>query len=656
MVKTTRRDFMKLSAAAGTAIFVTDRGRVFAQSVTGSPTLKKFVQPLPLFGVDIPLAQGGGSLLNPNTVKDRYGADFYRIVLGQYSQRMHPQLRPTRLWGYADATRTLPRFQYLGSPILAQKGVPVRANFINLLPPIHPLPVDTTIPGAETGQHVNRAAIHLHGGRVPWVSDGGPFHWFTPNGMKGPSVVKWLPDAFGRPTDDYWYPNDDAARFMWYHDHAVGITRLNAYAGLATGYILTDPEELASGLPLAGIVLVLQDKTFKKVADRWGLPGDLWYPHIYDAEVGDGGKPLPNPSCVPEFFGDTTVINGAVCPYLVVKPTTYRFRLLNGSQSRFYNLRLFKEVKDGAGRWTGRVTNGPALSAQDAVPGPDFLVIGSEGGFLPSPAPVSSAAPQGIEPSSGFAYHLLLGPGERSDVLIDFSGVANGTRFILYNDAPGPFPMGDPPVDALQASPDTANLLEVIVSSVRGLDDPLFNAESFTIPTVAQTPLAPSDPAPFVKSLHEDFDAYGRLIQLIGDGTPHAYLDRPTEIGRPGEVQVWDVYNDTGDTHPLHFHLFNVQVVGRATFSAIGSQSNPTTPTPDSGFTPPDPNEQGWKETVRMNPTQVTRVRGKFDHPPTPVKVPDSPRFPGHFEYVWHCHILEHEEHDMMRPLLVTKT
>jgi len=650
-VKTTRREFIKVGTAAGTVFLLTPRGKLIAAPQIGSPPLTRFRDRMPMFGSDIPLAQP-----TPDSVT---GADYYRVILGQYSQKLHSQAGPTRLWGYADATKGLPRFQYLGSPILARQNHPVRISFVNQLPNLHPLPVDTTIPGAETGQLQNRAAVHLHGGHVPWMSDGGPFHWFAPNGSVGPSVVPWLPNSNGDLTNDYWYPNDQTSRLMWYHDHAVGITRLNAYAGLASGYILTDvlnaqggieKDWVGGGLPFPGIVVVLQEKQFKAEADQWGKTWDLWYPSVYDAEVGEPTPPftgttlpLPFPSCVPEFFGDTTVINGAVCPYIVVKPQIQRFRILNGAQSRFYNLRLFYEKPTGK-------------QADLSRPGPDFTVIGTEGGFLPQPVIVTPTEPTGSvtnEDGVEIFYHLLLGPAERADLLVDFHGLA-GSRFVLYNDAPGPFPSGDPVIDSGNGkTPDTANLLEIIVADTA---DAIAGTELVTPVNNIVNPLK-TPGAPIVKTLNEGFDEYGRLIQLLGTDRALVFRDPITEFGAPGDIQVWDIYNTTADTHPIHFHLVNIQIVGRAPFSRVGQNVG-------ASLVPPDPYERGWKETVRMNPGTVTRVVFKLDVPPTPpgVAVPVSPRLKtitqggktyGFYEYVWHCHILEHEEHDMMRPFAV---
>ena len=272
------------------------------------------------------------------------GADYYQLVAGEYTQQLHPQLpHPTRLWGYADATTGMHR--HLGPVIVAQRGTPVRLSVTNYLPPVHPLPVDTSLPGAELPP--NRIAVHLHGGHVPWVSDGGPFSWFGADGTYGPSAVS-APDM-GAPvpgTFNYYYPNDQSARLMWYHDHAIGITRLNAYAGLASAYVLRDLAEatlIASGaIPSNEIPLVIQDKIFKTRADHGdsrAISGTR--ASTIRRTCGPSGLPLPFPSCVPEFFGDTMLANGLVFPTAHVEQRKYRLRVLNACNARFCTLRLF---------------------------------------------------------------------------------------------------------------------------------------------------------------------------------------------------------------------------------------------------------------------------------------------------------------------------
>jgi len=630
--------------------------------------------------------------------------DLYNLAAVQYSQLMHPDLpSPTTLWGYMD--QVTGKSAYLGPIIAATRNRPVMLRVKNQLPNKHPLPVDTSLMGADNGAAQNRMTIHLHGGLVPWTSDGGPFSWFTPTGA-GPNSGAgecFLNGIAGSPgAAQYYYPNNQSARLMWYHDHAVGITRLNAYAGLASAYLVTD--DVVNGLVSAGLLpglnytvpLIIQDKTFKSTFDNWGKPGDLWYPSVYQAnsednetgrwDLGDpsdgftpGGSPV-TPSCVPEFFADTPVINGEAYPYLQVEPRRYRVVILNGSQARFYNLNLFYENKFQPGE--------PDLGRG----GPAFIQVGNEGGLLPAPVVhnmppvlIPTAADDSCDPDG--PHSLLMAPAERADLIIDFSGCRPGDRLILYNDAPAPFPGGDTrndyytgnpdqraeggaPTTGLGKGPNTRTLMQIQVVALKGAADPLnfsstLNALSSGLPTAYANSHIPFgepdlDPnAPGVlhenKTLNEDFDSNGRLIQRVGTDQPlykdsfaRNYMDSPTEVYQNNQVVVWDIYNTTGDTHPMHFHLANVQVIGSAPFEDVGV-------TPPS-FRPPDPNYRGWKETVRMNPGEVTRVIMKFSLPTgLPFSVPGSPRaglLNGH-EYVWHCHILEHEEHDMMRPLVI---
>jgi len=704
-VKHTRRSFIKTSAFVGAGLAVAGR-RVLAH---GDPikNLRKFVASLPMPGPT------GISLASPNTTLYQ-GTDYYRIVMGQYRQQMHPDLPPTKLWGYADATKGPPRFRYLGSSIVATKGRPVRIAFQNMLPPVHPLPVDTTIPGAETGQLVNRAAVHLHGGFVPWTSDGGPFHWFAPNGTHGPSWMKWLPDSTGKLTADDLWPNDQTARLMWYHDHAVGITRLNAYAGLAAAYVLVDDDEQfmfgAGGIilpgQLPGIPLVLQDKSFKSFADQFGNKGDLDYPSSYGPAEPDSTGTPPTISCVPEFFADTVVINGMAFPQLTLPQGVHRFRMLNGTQSRVWNLQLYKEDRAKPGD--------PNLHKK----GPNFIQIGTEGGFLPAPVVVPSGNQFNVTDYFSHAkiahgplkgapsgYGLVLGGAERADVLIDFSE-ASGS-FILYNDAPAPFPFGDDEVDyytghmvdgVLVGAPDsehgpnTRTLMRITITDGRydglagtELLDRLTRVLDFTVKPklgliVDDADIGTDfDPYPRsnhrIKTLNEGVDPFGRLAQFLGTGNAllggaggtvygQYYEDAVDPIEdkyQAGDIETWDIYNTTGDVHPIHFHLVGVQVIGRARFvQAVDGNPEGGVFAPSGRWYPPDANERGFKETVRMNPGEVIRVVMKFNLPTLPAKVnntypitlPMSPRTGGH-EYVWHCHILEHEEHDMMRPMVV---
>ena len=433
---------------------------------------------------------------------------------------------------------------YLGPIIAATKNVPVRVKYSNLLPKGAAgnlfIPVDTTIGGAGNGQvpiidkttglqaidpatglamweqyTQNRAEMHLHGGLSPWVSDGTPHQWTAPAGettsyKKGASFqnVPDMPDP-GEGSGTLYWTNAQNGRLMFYHDHASGITRLNVYTGEAAGYLITDPAEVAAlGTAIPdpiGIPLVIQDKTFVPsdiaVQDalwdqtKWGAPGDLWYPHVYETNqypgTIDGTNPagrwdwgpwfwpvfpaqfsLPELSATPESYMDTPVINGVAYPTVTVDPKAYRFRVLNAANDRFINLGLY--VADPTaisidGRANTEVTMVPAApnvawpatwptdGRAGGVPdpltaGPNIIQIGNESGLLPH-VNVIPSTPIGFEYNRrsvtvlNVASHgLYMGPAERADVVVDFSQYA-GKTLILYNDAPAPVPAFDPRID-----------------------------------------------------------------------------------------------------------------------------------------------------------------------------------------------------------------
>jgi len=652
------------------------RARAFQQS----PALQKYVQPLPDIGGvgGIPVA-----IADPDPAPVT-GVDHYTIRLAQLTDQLHPGLSgPTTLWGYVPTLglgvgeAVVPR--HLGGIIIAEKDVPIQITFRNELPPVHPLPVDTTIPGAEGA--VNRATVHLHGGFVPWISDGGPLAWFTPgnttsappaNATHGPSFIQNTvlnPDA-GPGEAEYYYPNGQSARLLWYHDHAIGTTRLNAQAGLATAYIIRDDFERglrASGLPDfienggREIPLIIQDKVFRGT-------GALGYPDTYEHDRFESDPPdavQPIPSVVPEFFGDTMLVDGVAYPEVEVEARRYRLRVLNACSARFVNLQLY--LDDGS---ADGVTLDAQLRPTNTSAPSSVLQIGTEGGFLPHPVIVPMNRP--FDPVT-LGGSLILAPAERADLVIDFSGLA-GESVIVYNDAPAPFPGGDPINDYFPGAldnptitqpgfgPDTRQLIRFRVKA-KTSDDPVLaigpgtdlrpgNATLLVEPETFHLP-----PHAHVRklTLNESFDPFGRLIQLLGvehsdRSVPLPFEAQATETPAAGSTEVWEIANLTGDTHPIHFHLVNAQIVSRQPFKLVGPHQSIVAHSPRR---PPDPDEAGWKETVRMHPGEITTVIMKFDLPQDlPFAVPTSPRTGGN-EYVWHCHILEHEEHDMMRPLVV---
>lgn len=654
----TRREFLKAAAASGTLLLASRKAWASPENTFN---LTKFIQPLPTLGsAGIPVATPNTSLVP--------GADYYQLAMGAYEHQFHPELpKASRVWGYADASTTTPNFRYLGGAIVARRDRPVIIKAANNLQLPHPLPVDETVMGADDPVNMphNKAVIHLHGGFVPWNSDGGPHAWFSPDGKHGASFQ----NGNGTPGEAlFYYPNQQSARLMWFHDHALGTTRLNAYAGLASAYILRDEVEefLISKrlIPSREVPLIIQDKSFVTQADNdsgyiWGEPGDLWYPYI------NQDAPEVFPSLLPEVFAEHSILNGAAYPYVELEPRHYRFRILNAAQARFYNLQLY--YADSTGK-----------QANLNKPGPRFIQIGTEGGFLPFPVAHAKTPHPVVFDEMGMpvSYNLLLAPAERADIVVDFSNVPVGSKLILYTDAPAPFPMGgdDTDFDDQFTGPNTRTLLQIRIMPRVGPSDPhsLNALESMAHDNFSHAspqasilglikPLKTKDAVRTRDlTLNEDVDEFGRLRQTLGTNVQTGtFEDRPffgipyhhevTESPRVGDVEIWRIFNPSADTHPIHFHLVNVQVLSRQPFEIESYDGTPTFTGPPRS---PDLNELGWKETVRMNPGECTTVIMKFDLPRTPFVVPESNRTGGH-EYVWHCHILEHEEHDMMRPLVV---
>lgn len=730
----TRRQLLKYSAVAGAAM--TLPWGCGGSSAGSSPkNIRKFVTSLP--GLGPSGANEIGQYLPLATKSTQMFAgiptDVYNLGVAQFGQKMHPDLPgPTHFSGYYDLATSDQK--YLAGVIVAKRGTPVMLNVTNKLPNKALIPVDPTIMAGPNGLMVgdlplNRIAVHLHGGATPWFSDGTPFQWFDPTGKTGPSFMNVPGTNPAAGTATYYYPMNQSARLLWYHDHAIGITRTNAYTGIASALIIVDDFEIAlveSGLlpDLVGIPLSIQDKTFvsqdilsRDPSWQWGGPGDLWYPHIYEPNLFPPFPPgtenpkgkydygatvdppsqnlaglLPTPaSIVPEAFLDTILINGGVYPVVNVQPKRVRFRMLNGSQARFYHLNLLREDTSTPGE------------AKVGAPGPVMYQVGTEGGFLPAIAIHNNS---GLLPridtetvNADGPFNLLIAPAERADVVIDFNGVPVGSTFILFNDAPAPFPGGDfryneftgdsdetevggDPPTVPGFGPNTQTLMKIVVTSGSGdsVSTPtwmgllntqlktnflngnqkglLFNNGDPSVPAFPFT-----GPVDRMLTLNEDFDDLGRLIQTIGTtsslsfnnqglkswGLP--YLSASTENPVAGSTEVWQIFNLSGDTHPIHFHLVNVQLIQRQPFEGNPSDGFSFTGPPMR----PDENETGWKETVRMNPDEVTTVIMNFALPNLPTAAMQSAVSPrtGGREYVWHCHILEHEEHDMMRPLIV---
>ncbi|WP_248345569.1 multicopper oxidase family protein [Anaeromyxobacter paludicola] len=533
----------------------------------------------------------------------------------------------TTSWGYDTS--------YLGPTIEARSGRPVVVTYVNGLvdaagaPLAHHLfPVDHTIDGAGWDVPEIRLVPHLHGGHVAAEFDGNPLFWFS-------NDPKAAANGMGGPAGDrvqYTYDNSQEAATLWFHDHAMGVTRLNVYAGLASYYLLRDDAEAALGLPSGAyeVPLVLQDKSFNDDGSLSYASYPLYSTYTHGPLLDPKGNPMY--SSGPETYGNTVVVNGVVWPYLEVEPRKYRFRLLNGADSRFFNLWL-------------------EVAGQGPQPGLQLVQIGAESGLLPA------AVPLGDGPDD---RGLLLANGERADVIIDFSGFA-GKTIVLRNDAAAPYPMGDP-----------ANFNANTVGKVMQfrVTKPLAGADTSAVPAAprAHAPLPEPDGTRIVdlQELSDVYDLYDPTqapsaiprheLRLNG----LRFMDPITELPRLGTVEDWYIVNTTVDMHPIHLHLVAYEVVEKGAFDplayrpAAGGDMGVMAPngfqkdTDPEGKHPADPGfdaayavaptEAGLKDTVRVPPGGYVRIRARFDRKGV---------------YMWHCHILAHEEHSMMRPFEV---
>jgi spore coat protein A len=586
-----------------------------------SPSMQRWVDPLPVPPVAV---QTYKPLISP-------WADYYEINMTASEHQFFQSFAgdpspagPATVWTYGQPGK---KPVLLGPTIVATSGRPVVVKYINDLPTAldaFPLKdaIDPTIagaPGFDTarGEVPPGAAIpHLHGGHTAARFDGTPMQWWTADGLKGEDFK----------TSTFTYVNDQPAALMWYHDHTMGATRFKPYLGLAAAYLIVDDVDNGSTITVNGpdrdkkgklvkhvqkvpagygvyhLPLVLQDKQFNN-------DGTLFYP-----TVGLPGS--VHPIWVPEFFGDTPVINGKAYPYLNAEPRRYRLRLLNGSQARFYNLHFNDGVEDLT-----------------------FYVIGSEGGLLPAPTAKTS---------------LLIAPGERFDVIVDFTGMS-GSTVMMTNDAKAPYPDGDPS--------NVTDLMKININRLlKGADDTVDPA-LLKLPAVARlspTPrLAPRDIV-----AKENADAADNPVEVLLNG--YHFMEPTTDIIKAGTTETWQWINLTVDAHPMHPHLVAFQVVNRQAFNVdayttaweayLASGRTGHKPNVTNYLTgppiPPEPEEMGFKDTVKSPPGFVTRTRATFALPVTSLLDYD-PKTGIFGNWVYHCHILEHEENDMMRPFRI---
>ena len=636
----TRREFIRLSAAGGAALLFHGRlGRpVFAAPIPGGTLppgdIPKFMVPL-----IIPPVMPRTSKLPVRRMKN---IDYYEIAVRQFSQQvLPPGLPATTVWSYGSAT-TPGTFNYPAFTIESKFNKPARVKWINQLTDAsgdylrHLLAVDQTLhwanpAGGAAGRDTRPSFLetpapyrgpvpivtHVHGAHATEQSDGYAEAWYLPETASIPAGYAtsgtWyetfrqkaeplLGQAWTPGSAVFEYANDQAASTLWYHDHTLGMTRLNVYAGPAGFYnIRGGPFDMPAGVlpgpaPSHGdlpglayyeIPIVIQDRAFNS-------DGALFYPDSRAFFDGVTGPYVPftdiSPSWNPEFFGNTIVVNGRTWPFLQVEPRRYRFRLLNGCNSRF----LILELAHGLTFWQ----------------------IGAEGGFLPAPVELP---------------RLLMSPAERADVIVDFTGVPVGSRIVLRNLGPDePFGGGTPWIDFEPADAGSTGLVmefEVV---------PLLSADTSLPPAQLTLPAPPPSAAPVdvtrQLSLNEmmsmyfpDSPAEATLGTVEGgEAVPHGWEDPITENPALGATEVWELHNFTGDAHPIHVHQVQFQVLERVDAAGI--------------VRPPGPAETGYKDTVIAFPEEITRIKATFDIPGL---------------YVWHCHIVEHEDNEMMRPFRV---
>jgi spore coat protein A, manganese oxidase len=544
-----RRDFFKNSLASLGAILLPGRcgwaQSRLAQFKGPRVRVSAFVDPLRLPRRLMPYAK-------------KLGVELYRMRALECTRPFHSELPPTRHWGYEGA--------YPGPTIEAMRGQPIEIHWENQLPARHLFAIDPHIHGAMPPAPAVRMVPHLHGSRTTSASDGLPENWFVPGDSRR-----------------YAYPNQQRAATLWYHDHALGITRLNIYAGLSGFYFLRDRDELAMHLPSGGyeIPLLLQDRTLNPAGELLYLP------------TMEDGSELPPGVWGPEFFGELPVVNGVVSPYLEVEPRPYRFRILNGANSRFFNLYL---------NLARKATDIPSL-----VP---FVQIGTDGGFLPSPVPLT---------------HLLLGPAERADLIVDFSGLT-GKTVTLSNNAQSPYP-GWATLGVLHAPLNELMQFRVTLP-FQGTRTEISFPPSSSFPRLDEKAAAVT--RDFI--LSEQVDAQGRSLGVRINGK--GYDDPVTEIVKLGALEKWRFINTTDDAHPMHLHLVQFQILHRQGFDPIALQKGSVELV--GAVRPPAANESGRKDTAVVNPKEVLTILVPFEG------------YTG--RYVFHCHMLEHEDNDMMRP------
>jgi spore coat protein A, manganese oxidase len=479
--------------------------------------LTPFVEPLPLPQIAQPTLHNGKRSLT--------------VTMQEIHAQVHPKIPPTRMWSYGPTA--------LAPLIVARSHEPIEITWVNNLPAKHFLPIDHSLHGCGKDIPDVRTITHLHGAKVPSKDDGYPEDWF----------------ASGK-SRTCQYPLEQEAATLWYHDHAMGLNRLNTYAGLFGMFLIRDKFEDSLNLPSGKyeVPLILYDRDFN-------ASGQL----LYDTS-GDPEHPW-----IPEFSADGILINGKLRPFFEVEPRLYRFRLVNTANSRFFNLAL---------------SNGQPITQ-----------IGTDQGFLSAPVELKLVS---------------LAPAERADLLIDFSQSAGQTLHLRT----GAFDI----LEFRVAKQSVSHLAISIPKTLRPVQR-IPEAESVKTRTI---------------TLHEYKDKYGMsMVMLLNRKHWH---EPTTEFPKLNTTEIWEFANLTEDTHPMHMHLVRFQILDRRAFDTDEYLKTRTIRFMGPAV-PPEPHELGWKDTVQCPDATITRIIARFEG------------YPG--KYLYHCHILEHEANDMMRPFEV---
>jgi spore coat protein A, manganese oxidase len=475
-----------------------------------------------------PAAKPAGVQSNPENLKQTIPV--YDMIMRETRVKVHRDLPATRMWTIGGS--------FPGATIETQSGHAVQVNWKNQLPMRHFLPIDHTLHGANGSVPEVRSVIHLHGGRTPASSDGYPEEWIVPG-----------------KTQTCLYPSQQEAALLFYHDHTMGINRLNIYAGMQGFFIVRDDVEEHLSLPKGKyeVPLMFCDRLLR-------TDGQLYYP------VSE----KPKAPWVPEVFGNAILVNGKLLPYLDVEPRKYRFRLMNGSNGRFYRFSLQNDA--------------------------EFHQVGSDQGLLATPIALT---------------RLPLAPAERADLIVDFSGMKGET---------------------VELRSDSFSILQFRVGRDSVSDDSDVPASLRPMRRISESESVRTRRL----TLDERMDMVQRSMSMLLNNTPwHMPI---TESPVLNTTEIWELINLTEDSHPIHLHLVRFQILDRRSFDTFEYMQKQVMRYTGAAVLPA-PAEMGWKDTARTDPGTVTRIIVPFQG------------YAG--RYVWHCHILEHEDNEMMRPFEV---